>query len=300
MTTVVLPYDFVGGTRAIADQVDANFNALVNALAGTPTLLMAPTTFYVSPTGSDVTGNGLSPTSPAATVTWMYGVIAGTYNLHGQPVTIQLANGTYNETMTMGGPLPGQMQTIQLTIQGNMASPNLVTVIGDPCFNVTAGAFCVIQGLTVQSSVSNGLQSHYHGRIRFQNIDFSTCAAAHMLAARAGSIQSIGNYSIVGSAGMHVDAIQAGEIFIDAQPINYVGTAIGFPTVTLTGTPNFSTAFARATNVSLCQIGAVFSGTATGVRSQTNYLGSINIFGQGTTYLPGNALGTDSNGGVTG
>jgi hypothetical protein len=33
MATVNLPYDFVGGTRAIADQVDANFSALVNAFA---------------------------------------------------------------------------------------------------------------------------------------------------------------------------------------------------------------------------------------------------------------------------
>lgn len=309
MATITLPYDFVGGTRAIADQVDANFAALVNAFGPLPNTLTGPTTFYVAPNGSDTTGNGLSPTSPAASVTYIYTLLTNTYNINGQNVLIQLANGTYNQTVTMGGLLTGQQATIQLTVQGNMAAPNLVTIIGDPCFNITAGAQVVIQGLTVQSTVSNGFQCHYHGRIRFQNCIFGPCTGHQMLAARAGSIQSIGNYTISGGALSHANSIQGGQIFIDTTPLNYmVATPTGSPTVTVTGTPNFSQAFIRAANESLVQVGAAFSpatGSATGVRSLTNFVSTINTFGQGiplatSTYLPGNAPGTDSNGGVTG
>jgi hypothetical protein len=61
MTALSLPYDFIGGTRAIADQVDANFAAIVNTLGEQRLQLTAPTIFYVAPTGADVAGNGLAP-----------------------------------------------------------------------------------------------------------------------------------------------------------------------------------------------------------------------------------------------
>jgi hypothetical protein len=49
MATVTLPYDFVRGTRAIADQVDANFSALVDAFAVS---LPVPLTVTLGGTGA--------------------------------------------------------------------------------------------------------------------------------------------------------------------------------------------------------------------------------------------------------
>ena len=97
MTTITLPYDFVGGTRAIADQVDANFNELLNGLnTNVRTGITQNTTFYVSPTGVDAPTNGLTPGTPCATVTYVYQLLQTGYYFANESavVTIQLAPGT--------------------------------------------------------------------------------------------------------------------------------------------------------------------------------------------------------------
>jgi hypothetical protein len=302
---LALPYTFVNGTIIDAGQMNADLQALLNGLnMNTRTVLQAPTTFYVAPGGSNTPGNGLSPASPAATMTWMYQQIQETFDTNQQIVTLQLANGTYNESVGISGPMFGQAIWYELVIQGNTTSPNLVTVIGDPCFNFNSEARGTIQGLTVQSSVSSGLQAHYNGRIRFQNINFGPCLLAHLSAFRSGSIQALGNYQILtGTSGAHGECGEAGELFLDITPSDYVGLGTGAPTVTLTGTPNFSNAFLVCNGVSSMRIGAAFSpstGGATGIQAKAGYNGVINIVGQGTAYLPGSAAWVLSNGGQIG
>lgn len=294
MPLVTLPYTFVGGTVAVADQVDADFNAVVNAInTSVRTMLGATTTFYVSPTGQDVAGAGLSVANPAATMTYVLNLLRGSYDLGMQQAVIQLANGTYTESVVNSGTVVGQQFAGSLLIQGNMASPGLVIWNGDPCFRGTNGGLTSIQGVTMQSSVSQCLVSEHHARTNFTNVSFgATPNGSHIIGARGGVVVATGNYTISGSAQTHVRALEAGEVLIDSPPGDYAGygTVVGVPTVTLTGTPAFSVAFAFASNSAVVRIGAAFSGAAAaGPQGNLRYNAVLNIIGQGTSYLPGTA-----------
>lgn len=290
MTVVTLPYTFTGGTTAVAAQVDADFNALVSAFTGVPTMVQAPTTFYVGPGGADVAGNGLASTSPAATVNYIINLIRANYNLNSQQAIIQLLNGSYTEQLQIQGAMPGQHTAGQLVLQGNVASPNLVTWSADVCVNLANGALLTVTGITMSSTVSSCMISQESSRLLYTTMVFGTVVDSHLIAARGGRIESRGNYTISGGGGTHCKALEGGELFIDPAPGNFMtyGTSVGSPVITLTGTPNFAT-FANCNNVSTMRIAAAFSGTATGNQGHVGYNGSLNIVGQGTSYLPGTA-----------
>lgn len=298
---LTLPYIFVNGTIIDAGQVNADFAALTNAMNNNVrSLLTAPSTFYVAPGGADVPGNGLSITSPAATIGYILNLLRAAYDLNNQEVTIQLANGTYTENVELFGQLPGQEAASEVRIQGNMAAPNLVTLNGDPCFNVNNGGLLQIQGMTLTSSVSQCIISQQAARVVFNTCIFGAAATggAHLLAARGGSIRANGNYTIAGGGAAHGLAVEAGEIFLDSEPRNYMNPPLGIPTINLTGTPNFSNAFVVATNLGCMRITATFVGGATGIRSNARFNSVINIVGQGDTYLPGSLPGTADTGGI--
>ena len=69
-------------------------------------------------------------------------------------------------------------------------------------------------------------------------------------------------------------------------------------TITLTGTPNFSVAFADADlNAGMNIGGNTFTGSGTGKRYEVTLNSSMNVSGAGATYLPGNVSGTTATGG---
>ena len=69
-------------------------------------------------------------------------------------------------------------------------------------------------------------------------------------------------------------------------------------TVTLTGTPAFSTAFASANLMGfLFAANITFSGSGTGKRYDSVNNSVVYTNGAGASYFPGNATGTTSNGG---
>ena len=97
---------------------------------------------------------------------------------------------------------------------------------------------------------------------------------------------AIGAYSISGASGAHIN----------------VGTGasaqIALHTITLTGTPAFSGAFAKAFDAGTLNIsGCTFTGSATGPRYSATGNGVIDTAGAGATYLPGNAGGSVATGG---
>ena len=101
-----------------------------------------------------------------------------------------------------------------------------------------------------------------------------------------GAVLTIGtNYTISGGAIAHWQS----------NPFGWI--QCGGRTITLTGTPAFSSNFATALfgymNVSTC----TFSGSATGVRYSATLNGIINTGGGGATYLPGNSAGSFATGG---
>ena len=72
----------------------------------------------------------------------------------------------------------------------------------------------------------------------------------------------------------------------------------GGVTVTITGTPGFSGAFAEADDLGFVNYnGPIFSGAATGKRYGATLNGVIDTNGAGATYFPGNVGGTTATGG---
>jgi len=70
--------------------------------------------------------------------------------------------------------------------------------------------------------------------------------------------------------------------------------------VTLSGTPAFSSSYAYAGSGAVLQLHATtFSGSATGPRYTATALGVVFVGGAGASYLPGNAAGTGTSPGTS-
>jgi hypothetical protein len=301
--TVTIPFTFVGGTVISSSQVNANFSALANAVnVGTRTILTVDTTFYVSPTGSD-NGPATNPAQPAATVNYVIGLLQSQYDINGKVVTIQLANGTYNQAMVLHGAIPGQTIQSQLIIQGNTGSPSSVVIDGGALASFTAnsGAGCQLQGLHIQSTGSVGLLSSNNSSLLFGNCEFGACTSSQILASRQGAVATTANYSIVGPAAFHFFGSNNSNFYLEGLHSLVVAPPAGQPTVTITGTPAWGTAFIGLNGASVANVFATFTGSATGVRAMVMENSVIHSGGNpniGTTYLPGSSNPTTASGGV--
>jgi copper chaperone CopZ len=225
--------------------------AALRAVRASREVLSADRTYYVRADGAD-TNSGLGNTAGAAFLTIQKAVNVAftaldvsTYN-----VTLQIADGTYAENVTISAPCVG---TGTLSIKGNSGTP--ANVVVSPA---SGAAFTVSDNAKVTIP------------------DLKTAG---------GRIVCSGNYSISAGATSHVAAVN-GNVRIQNV------------TVTLTGTPAFSTCYAIIWMNSLALLnGCTFSGSATGSRYDAYANGVIYTAGAGATYLPGDSGGTASAGG---
>lgn len=251
------------------------------------TLLNTNTNVYVNAsTGSD-SNNGTSG-SPWLTIQHAINVIQSSIDFNGFSVTINLSG-----TFTAGGSING-------ALVGGINNPLIIDGGGSGIINVGSSSICVeasgysivkIQNITLESSGSasygadaaNGAEIIIGSGVTFGAFS----GGAHLSVSQFGNIQSSSNYTISGSALSHLNLSGFGTI------------SMGGNTVTLTGTPAFSTAFASCSNnSSLFVIGTTFSGSATGSRYTSFNNGVINTAGGGASYLPGSTSGSTSNGGL--
>src|SRR5690606_36421850 len=123
--------------------------------------------------------------------------------------------------------------------------------------------------------------------IEFEAMDFGDFGATqHVRAHDGGVVSAIGNYTISGGALIHWVSL-SGILRSQGR------------TITLTGTPAFSGSFAQAGALGIMYInGNTFSGAATGKRYDVLENSAIKVAGAGATYLPGNAAGTETLGGI--
>jgi hypothetical protein len=122
------------------------------------------------------------------------------------------------------------------------------------------------------------------GHIQFTNIRFGAVTGGnHIRGEIGGLVEAIGNYSIVGGGSSHWNPGLCGVIRVTGR------------TITLSGTPNFTTAFC---NASTGGQGVVGSNTFSGYSITLN--GALNVFGASSTYLPGDVDGTTDTGGQYG
>lgn len=237
-------------------------------------------TLYVRADGSD-TNDGLSNTSGGAFLTLQkaWNTAAG-LDLNGRTVTIQVGDGTYTAGVDMTSPPVGGL----VNFTGNISTPAnvVISTTGDDCFNLSCATQVTVKGFKLQTTTSgSGIICSNSGIINFGNVEFGACAIYHMRASTYGSINNfgIGSYSISGNAPNHMWCAPLGSI------------TMTLVTVTLTGTPAFSDAFAHARGGQIVVSSITYTGSATGKRYIIDLGGAINTFGAGTSYLPGDADG---------
>jgi len=250
--------------------------------------LTAPRIYYVRPDGDDA-NDGHDHAHAFLTIQKAVDVIFGTLDLDAFNVTIQLADGTYSAGANVTAPRIG---TGQVTVQGNADNPGnvIVTAASIGCFRAASGASIVVRDMELRTtSGTNCLVASVGGHIQFAGLRFGTCSAAHIRSEIGGLVEAAGNYAIVGNAAFHANMGLCGIIRVSGK------------TVTLSGSPAFSIAFAYGTAGGMAVLnGNTFNGIATGKRYDVTLNGAINVQGAGVNYLPGDVAGTTATGGQYG
>ena len=289
-----------GAGDVIAGEVyDFVYDVALNSGAGgfhidnvsTQGALVSNTTFYLRTDGSD-SNTGTANTAGGAWLTLQHAWdVISLLDLNGFRVTLQIADGTYG-SMLAEGLAPRQRESGNILLLGNVVTPaNVIITSTSPSFGATmlvAGAQVSISGMELRCAGGNVLQATVGGVVSIgAAVRFGTCTGGSHIRSDLGSyIAASANYAIVGPAPVHANATQNGVF--NSPSI----------TVTLSGTPAFSTAFAVASGGG--QIGAAsvtYTGAATGTRYSATLNGVINTGGGGANYFPGNAAGSTATGG---
>lgn len=256
--------------------------------------LTANTIFYIGYPGFNDNNNGLSTLTSFQTILGAWNAVARRWDCQGFNVTFQLNNGTYPSTVLIGGLLNAGT----ITILGNVSTTSLVTITGvnsvglqfSQCGKVFIG------GMTFSATGSTGqynfigeaLVADTGSRIElFSPIAFNLSTSAHIGVYNGGVFATNGvAYAINGGAIVHINMIGGRGATVNS-------------TITLVGTPNFSTAFASVvgSGSELDTYSVTFLGAATGPRYFVSLNGVISTLGAGASYLPGNSSGTATTGG---
>jgi hypothetical protein len=249
-------------------------------------LLKAVRTYYVRTDGND-NNTGLTNDAAGAflTIQKAIDVVYDTLDLGGFNVTIQIGDGTYTAGANVTGPQTGRGT---IAIQGNPTTPAnvLISTTAANAIAINGRATLNIRDLELRTTSSGvGLAVLMASTCYFQNIRFGACATSH-LQVSTGALVVPGNYTISGSAPFHVQITHGGSLYV-----------IGI-TVTLTGTPNWSSAFAHLELCGTFRAQTItFSGSATGARYFVENNSVVQTYGAGPNYFPGNAAGQVATGG---
>jgi hypothetical protein len=247
---------------------------------GAPTYLQSSLTWYLNAsTGNDTLYDGTSPTvngthGPWKTLQHALNQVP-LYNLNGQNITINVANGTYNTTSPTVA--PGANGSGAVIIQGNHSSPGSVLFFcsAGSCLDFLSSGFFQIDGVTIgapnaaPADAGNGINSIGGATIvNVINVAFNACAGAHMEAAIGGNVSINGNITINGGANIHIYA-SSNAIIVFGNPPTVS------PTLTVTAPVTINT-FAQAT--ALSSINGSFYGGITGAGNVTgkSYFAQLN------------------------
>ena len=241
--------------------------------------LTANTTYYVSTSGSDTTGNGSSG-SPWATRLFAATWIQANIDLAGFNVIISVANGSYSDQLVVSGPFVGATGATSVTFSGSTSA--IIATPGGTAFSNSDGSAYSISGFSISATGAGGyaLSAGANSKIIFSGTSFGACGTAHMLAQNAGFISATGNYTIAGNSPIHLNATVNGNIQVSAH------------TITLSGSPAFSTAFAAASgNANIICSANTYSGAAgaTTAPLSVSLSGCVQTSGQYNTTMPGHA-----------
>ncbi len=272
--------------------------------------LSANVVVYVTTTGND-NNDGLTINTPFQTPQRAYNYLANSVDFNGFSATIALGPGTYNSGIAINGTPVGISSGNGLTIQGYTSNAFTTTVTtstvggaSNPTISTTNANGIAIWGFdgpvtvagmalaTATSGNSLGATSGTQMTLGV-GMTFGACAGWQMVVNLGGQIYIPVAYTISGGAQAHLNAYENGWVVYASSP-----------TVTVSGTPAFSVAFAQALQGGgITAASVTYSGSATGTRALVNRLGLIDT-GTGvaitaSSYFPGNAFGVaNTTGGI--
>jgi hypothetical protein len=252
-------------------------------------LLTANRTYYVRTDGSN-SNNGLSNTSGGAFLTIQKAIdVTMTLDLGGYAVTIQVGAGTYTTGASISSPFVGG----GVTLKGDTTAPSNVVISTTTANAIYAAnkAAISVQGFKLQTTTSGHAVTAESGAIVKINgkMEYAATASFQLYTNGPGSqIVVSANYTISGGAASHWGATDGGNLSVFPSGL----------TITLSGTPAFSSSFAYASRISSMTVwGHTFSGLATGQRYNVDGNSVIFVNTGGATYLPGNSAGSAAVGG---
>lgn len=267
------------------------FPATLATTAATREKLAADRTYYVRTDGSN-SNNGLANTSGGAFLTIQKAVdVAATLDFGGFTVTVQVGAGTYTGATTLKS-MVGQASPTNFVINGDQTTPSnvVISTTSASCFTASGPTVnATIRGVKMQAATLGFAVDCSNGAyVQIGKCHFGACASAGLQVNGATmALESSSAITIAGSMPCFVVATTGAKF-----------TAQSVGTITLTGTPAFSTAFAYCENTSTMRIlGNTFSGSGTGARYAVLGNGVIFTNAAGSTYFPGSVAGTTASGG---
>lgn len=307
---VTVPYDFVGGTRAIADQVDANFAALVNAFnANTQNGISASTTFFVAPGGVNSPSSGTAQGSPFGSITYAYQTIQQKYAISSPPtgnmttpqIIIQLAPGTYNESVVLDGPVGGLHTVDNVLISGDPANPASYVINGGPAFMMRYAARATLSGVTLTSPNSDCMFVSWHSELAVRgSLVFGAAPNGfHIHTVLCGIVTISANYSITGSTLAHWRVQTTGSQIIAINGPLYIQPFPAGPTITIANAITVTDGFVEASgNSQVANVNCTFVNPANVTGKKYSVYNNALVVG--ASALPGTLAGTadSASGGV--
>lgn len=261
------------------------FDAFYQTITGSREVLTASRTYYVRTDGSD-SNNGLANTSGGAFLTIQKAINAAcALDLSIYPVTIQVGAGTWTAAISLGS----YLGVGPITLQGDTTTPSNVTIsrTSANCIdaNNVLGKWVVTGFKYLTTTFGYGL-SVVNSTVNIGVAEFGACATGHVNSEQGSNVTFQSNYTISGGSTRHWFSTTGALI----QCTNL--------TVTITGTPAFSSAFLIGSRGSGALIsGNTFSGAATGTRYVVSFNAWADVAGAGATYLPGSVAGSTATGG---
>ena len=245
-------------------------------------------TYYVRSDGSDA-NTGLADTAGGAFLTLQkaWNTIAG-LDLSTFAATIELGTATFTGGLVVDKvPLGGS----GVTINGDGAASTILSTASRGIHVTAPGAVITLTNFKIETSGSsnnNCLEVAAHSKVYLGGgMEFGASVGRHIRVTGFGYVFAVGNWAISGGALSHLATGPTGLFEAYAR------------TVTITGTPAFSTAFVDTQDASpQLWYQMTFSGSATGKRYNAVRNGIINSFGGGASYFPGDVAGTTATGGV--
>lgn len=286
----------VAPTNSLMDQLLKAIFGMIHKVSGTDdggtvTKLQADTTIYVNATtGDDPSADGTTA-HPFKTLQAAANYGQQRFDLNMKHSLTFKCTGAFTVTGSMvpGVYLAGAFagQNGAASVIWDMTAASIFAQNGC-CFYINQGAQVYIIGGTYSagwdgSSSNQGMAFQVGGAaiIQHKNATFSNCSVCHIWV-NGGQVWGVGPYSITGGAMLHAAT----------QPNSIINFSNGPYSITLSGTPAFSIAFAKIYGGSYAIAGVTFSGAATGKKFDISGFGSIYSAGAGVNALPGNIAGT--------